>query len=315
MLDKSMSAKDAVALVRDGDTVLFGGWGAARKPMAIVRELARSTVRDLTLVTMGGLDADMLIAAGKVRKVIYGFLGYQQLPGIPGRCRKARQDGSVEMVVELFPDVIVINNSENKGFAAANNQGIEKSTGKYVLLLNPDTKLYSDTLKKMIEFYDTHKDAGVLGCKILNNDGSLQSSCRNFPSIPVIFFETISLHFLYSKIKPMRHFYLMYWEHDRIRKVDSVKGACLMVPGYIVDKVGYLDENFFIYGEEVDWCKRINDAGFNNYFTPETKIIHFGGKSTEIKKQKNLIELQKSRVLYCKKHFISLSYKKLQLYS
>ena len=107
MLDKSMSARDAVALVRDGDTVLLGGWGVARKPMAIVRELARSSVRELTLATMGGLDADMLIAAGKVRKVIYGFLGYQQLPGIPMRCREARKNGSVEMV-ELSEGMFVL---------------------------------------------------------------------------------------------------------------------------------------------------------------------------------------------------------------
>ena len=98
MLDKSMSVEEAVALVRDGDTVLFGGWGASRKPMAIVRELVRSDLKELTVVTMGGLDADFLIAAGKASKVVYGFLGYHQLPGIPGRCRQARQDGSVQMV-------------------------------------------------------------------------------------------------------------------------------------------------------------------------------------------------------------------------
>ena len=107
MLDKSMSIADAVDLVRDGDTVLFGGWGASRKPMAIVRELVCSDLKELTIVTMGGLDADFLIAAGKVQKVIYGFLGYHQLPGIPGRCRQARQDGSVEMV-ELSEGMFVL---------------------------------------------------------------------------------------------------------------------------------------------------------------------------------------------------------------
>ena len=106
-LDKSMSIKEAVALVRDGDTVLLGGWGASRKPMAIVRELVCSDLKELTIVTMGGLDADFLIAAGKVKKVIYGFLGYHQLPGIPGRCRQARQDGSVEMV-ELSEGMFVL---------------------------------------------------------------------------------------------------------------------------------------------------------------------------------------------------------------
>ena len=107
MLDKSMNIKDAVALVRDGDIVLLGGWGASRKPMAIIRELVRSDLKELTLVTMGGLDADFLIASGKVKKVIYGFLGYHQLPGIPGRCRQARSDGSVEMI-ELSEGMFVL---------------------------------------------------------------------------------------------------------------------------------------------------------------------------------------------------------------
>ena len=146
MLDKSMSIEDAVALVRDGDTVLLGGWGASRKPMAIVRELVRTNLKDLTLVTMGGLDADFLIAAGKVKRVIYGFLGYHQLPGIPGRCRQARKDGSVKMV-ELSEGMFVL------GLKAA-AEGLpflptRSGLGTDILTVNPHIKTiecpYTDT--------------------------------------------------------------------------------------------------------------------------------------------------------------------------
>ena len=137
MLDKGMSTKDAIGLVRDGDTVLLGGWGVSRKPMAIVRELVCSDLKELTIVTMGGLDADFIIAAGKAKKVIYGFLGYHQLPGIPGRCRQARRDGSVEMV-ELSEGMFVLSLK-----AAA--QGLpflptRSGLGSDILTVNPDIK-------------------------------------------------------------------------------------------------------------------------------------------------------------------------------
>jgi len=137
MLDKSMNIEDAVALVRDGDTVMLGGWGVSRKPMAIVRELVRSDLKELTLVTMGGLDADFLITAGKVRKIIYGFLGYHQLPGIPGRCRQVRRDGSVEMV-ELSEGMFVLSlkaAAESLPFLPTRS-----GLGTDILTMNPNIK-------------------------------------------------------------------------------------------------------------------------------------------------------------------------------
>ncbi len=137
MLDKQISPRQAVSLIKNGDTVIFGGWGASRKPMAIVREIVRSDLRDLTIISVGGLDADLLISANKVKKVIYAYLGYQQIPGMSGNCRRVRQDGSVEMV-ELSEGMFVL------GLRAA-AEGLplmptRSGLGTDVLTVNPDIK-------------------------------------------------------------------------------------------------------------------------------------------------------------------------------
>ncbi len=138
MLERKISLENAVSLVKDGDTLVFGGWGVYRKPMAIVRAIARSSLKELTVITMGGLDADLLIAAGKVRKVIYGFIGYQQVPGIPPNCRRVRQDGSVEMM-ELSEGMLVV------GLQAAASRlpfiPTRSGLGTDILTMNPGIKM------------------------------------------------------------------------------------------------------------------------------------------------------------------------------
>jgi len=212
-------------------------------------------------------------------------------------------DGSVEMLKNEFPQVKIIENTENKGFAAANNQGINVSRGKYILLLNPDTIVLPNAINTMLEFMDNRAEAGAVGCKILNPDGTLQSSCRNFPSILIILYDSIGLHRVFSKSKIVSRYYLRYWDHDEIRVVDSVKGACLMIRQEVIKKVGLLDERFFLFGEEVDWCRRIKENGWKVFFTPNAQIIHYGGQSSKQQSRKNLIESHKARQQYFQKYY------------
>ncbi len=214
----------------------------------------------------------------------------------------ASSDSSAEMVLVDFPQVKLIMNKKNFGFAKANNQAIQKSNGRYVLLLNPDVIVFPDTFSKMVSFMDTHFDVGVSGCKILKPDGNFQVSARDhFPSL--------LSEFTYSSFfrggHPLgrivsRHFF-SYWEHDYTREVSCVIGTCLMVRREAIDQVGLLDEEFYIYVEDTDWCYRMKQAGWKINFISDAKIIHYGGQST---KQSSSIGTQhfENTYKYFKKH-------------
>jgi hypothetical protein len=196
----------------------------------------------------------------------------------------------------------IIQNTMNNGYAKANNQGILAARGEYILLLNPDTKILKNAIKKCIKYMESHPKTGVLGCKLLNEDGSLQSSCRNFPSPVNVFIEAFALHTIIKFIPYVQSIYLRTWKHESVRKVDSVKGAFLLTKMDVIDKIGLLDESFFMYGEELDFCKRVKENGWDVTFYPKAEIVHYGGKSTEIHSLKNLIELHRAQKIYCKKH-------------
>jgi len=169
-------------------------------------------------------------------------------------------------------------NDKNTGFAAAVNQGIEKSSGEYVLLLNPDTELTPGGLQKMIGYLRSHHEIGVAGGKILNTDGSLQSSVRRFPTAwdqAVILFK---MHNFFPKI--VAKYFCEGFDHDLEQEVDQVRGAYFWISRKLIDKVGMLDaKNFFIWFEEVDYCRRAKDAGFKVMFVPSSVARHEGGAS------------------------------------
>jgi GT2 family glycosyltransferase len=194
-------------------------------------------------------------------------------------------------------------NKKNVGFAAANNQGIKVSIGKYVLLLNPDTIVLTNAIEILCRFMEEHPNAGIVGSKILNHDMTLQPSCKNFPSILTIFFENSGLYSIFPCKKYIGNKYFRFSDHNHIKKVDSVMGACLMTKREILSHTGLLDESYFMYGEEVDFCKRVKNAGWDVFFCPDAKIIHYGGQSSKLAFQKNLIEEHKSRILYMNKYF------------
>jgi N-acetylglucosaminyl-diphospho-decaprenol L-rhamnosyltransferase len=197
----------------------------------------------------------------------------------------------------------VIRNERNEGFASANNIGLESAKGELLLMLNPDTVVFPGVIQKCIRMMSSDPEIGILGCKLINGDGSLQSSCRNFPGIYNILAESFGLHRVLHFSRFIRKRYLMIWPHDTVRAVDSVKGAFMMTRRKVVDTIGVLDDHFFMYCEEVDFCLRAKEKGWKTVFTPDIRIIHYGGKSTEINTLKNLIELHKSYRYYCRKHF------------
>ena len=220
----------------------------------------------------------------------------------------ASSDGSAEMVREKFGDVKLIVNSENRGFAAANNQGILAADGKYILLLNSDTVVLDNAIKKTVDFAEVHSDAGVVGCKILNPDMSLQRSCFMFPSILNMLLSTTYLYKVFAKNKFFGRERMSWWEFDSVRQVDVVMGCFMLLRKDVIDKTGMMDERFFMYAEETDLCYRVKQAGFKTYFVPGAQIIHLGGQSSAKVRGQMIIQLRLSVLKFIKKHYSGLSY-------
>ncbi len=194
----------------------------------------------------------------------------------------ASDDGSVEMMRANFPDVHLIANTVNSGFAAANNQALVQSTGRYLLLLNPDTLIQEDTVRTLIRFFEQHPDAGMAGCKILNPDGTLQLACRrSFPTPWVAFTKVSGLSALVPKSKLFGKYNLTYLDPDSTYEVDAISGSFMMLRRSVYEAIGGLDESFFMYGEDLDWCYRVQKSGWKLYYVPDTKIIHYKGESTK----------------------------------
>ncbi|HRS54762.1 MAG TPA: glycosyltransferase family 2 protein, partial [Bacteroidales bacterium] len=190
-------------------------------------------------------------------------------------------DGSVQMIKNKFPKIHLISNNKNVGFAKANNQAIKLAKGQYILLLNPDTVLETDTLLKVVNFMDEHPDAGALGVKMVNGKGKfLPESKRSLPTPWVAFYKISGLSSIFPKSKIFGKYHLGYLDKNKINKVDVLSGAFMLIRKEVLDKIGLLDENFFMYGEDIDISYRITQAGYNNYYYPETRIIHYKGEST-----------------------------------
>ena len=174
----------------------------------------------------------------------------------------ASDDGSVEFIKEKFPDVKLIANQKNLGFSKANNIGLAQSKGEYLLLLNPDTIVREDTFEKMISFSKNNPDAGLAGCKILNPDGTFQLACRrSFPGPWTSFCKVTGLSNLFPNSKLFARYNLTYLDENKTYEVDAISGSFMMFPRKIYEKIGGLDEQFFMYGEDLDFCYRIQKAG------------------------------------------------------
>jgi hypothetical protein len=212
-------------------------------------------------------------------------------------------DGSADMVQTQFPQVRLFINQENRGFAAANNQAIREASGRYVLLLNPDTLVIDDCLDKVIAFADEHPHAGIVGCKVLNTDGTLQRSCREFPTLLNQFIAATYLYKLFPKNSFFGQEHLTYWSYGEARKVGFVSGCFFLIRQEVISEIGVLDEDYFMYAEEQDYAYRARSAGWEVFFTPEGTIIHHGGGSARQLPVKNFLFLHQSELRYfCKHH-------------
>ncbi len=222
-------------------------------------------------------------------------------------------DGSVEMVRLKFPEINLIANKDNRGFSKANNQAIEISQGEYILLLNPDTVVEEDTFSKVISFMDNHPDAGGLGVRMLDGKGVfLPESKRGLPTPTVAFYKIFGLSKLFPKSKKFGQYHLGHLNELETNEVDILSGAFMLMRKEALNKVGLLDETFFMYGEDVDLSYRIQKGGYKNYYFPETRIIHYKGESTKKSSVNYVFVFYRAMVIFAEKHF---SQKNAKLFS
>lgn len=215
-------------------------------------------------------------------------------------------DGSIEMLNQKFPEISLIANKENVGFSKANNQAVKKSSGEYILLLNPDTLVEDDTFVKVVQFMDEHQDAGGLGVKMVDGKGNfLPESKRGLPTPSVAFYKVFGLSKIFPKSKVFGKYHLGFLDKEKTHEIDILSGAFMLLRNSALDKTGLLDETFFMYGEDIDLSYRIIKAGYKNYYFPGTRIIHYKGESTKKGSVNYVVVFYKAMIIFARKHFSS----------
>jgi GT2 family glycosyltransferase len=253
------------------------------------------------------VDVSVIVVAWNVRDVLYNCLKsiYKETKGINFEViyvDNASKDGSVEMVKESFPVVRIIENEENKGFIIANNQGIEISKGRYVLLLNSDTIILDNAIAKTVRFADKYPKAAVVGCKILNPDKTIQKTCFMYPSALNMFLAATYLYKMFPRSEFFGREHMTWWDYDGAREVEAVCGCFSLVRQEAIKQIGLMDERYFVYGDDPDWCYRFRKNSWKIMFTPEAEIIHYGGQTTRIMADKFLLQLHGAKLIFIKRH-------------
>lgn len=210
-------------------------------------------------------------------------------------------DGTPDMVDRQYPWVRLIARDDNVGFPKGNNIGIDISKGRTILLLNPDTEVIGDALSVMVSYMDSQQDVGILGAQLLNPDGSVQPSRRRFPTLATAVFESTWLQPLTPNLW-LEHYYALDLNDSAIAEVDWLTGACLMTRPEVLAEVGPLDEEYFMYSEELDWCRRIKQAGWKVVYLPTAAIKHYVGKSSEQAVTERHINFQRAKLRYFRKY-------------
>ncbi len=220
----------------------------------------------------------------------------------------ASSDGSCEMIKKEFPQVRLICNTENKGFAAANNQGIKKADGEFILLLNSDTIILNNAIEKTIIEARRNPGAAIIGCKVLNPDMTLQSSFFRFPSLTNLFIAAMHLDSLFPENTFFGRERYARINLQNTTEVDVITGCFMLVRKEAINQTGLLDERFFMYAEETDWCLRFKKHGWKVLYAPVGEIIHLGGVSSKKNKDSMALQLKGSILLFIKKHRSRISY-------
>ncbi|MCH7826812.1 MAG: glycosyltransferase [Bacteroidetes bacterium] len=216
----------------------------------------------------------------------------------------ASTDGSIQLIRNNFSYVTLIDNNKNLGFSKANNLGLKISKGKYLLLINPDTLVSEDTLTEMINFFESHSDVGLAGCKILNPDGTLQLACRrSFPGPWTSFCKVTGLSNLFSNSKIFARYNLTYLDENKSCEVDAVSGSFMMFTRNVYEELGGLDEEYFMYGEDLAYCFSIQKAGYKIFYVASTQIIHYKGESTKRSSIDETKIFYNAMHLFVKKHY------------
>lgn len=208
------------------------------------------------------------------------------------------QDGTSEMVEKEFPQVKLIKNLQNKGVAPARNQGIKETRGKYILILDADMELIDNSIKKLYDFMESTKDAGLVGCKLIDQNFKLQHSCKRFPTLRAFLFRRLEWIDFIRNSRTLRYHTMQDWEHNEIKEVDYLIGACQFFRRDVIDKIGMYDDNIFYGPEDIDFCLRVWKSGWKVYYYPFTSIIHHEQRITK----KNLF----SKISF--KHFAGIFY-------
>lgn len=216
----------------------------------------------------------------------------------------ASSDGSVEQIKSEFPNVHVISNKENVGFSKANNQAIKACSSRYVLLLNSDTIVNENTLDEMIRYMDEETNVGAVGCEVNLPDGTLDKAChRGFPTPEASLYYMIGLAKKIPNSSKYNSYHKSYMNMHEVHDIDCLVGAFMMVRREAFEQVGLLDEEFFMYGEDIDWCYRIKEAGWRIVYNPTVSIVHYKGASSRRKPFKIVYEFHRAMYLFHKKHF------------
>lgn len=261
------------------------------------------------------LDLSIILVSWNTRELLLACL--ESLPSALGNLNAAvwvvdngSTDGSVEAVEARFPTTHVIENRQNVGFAAANNQAIVASSGRYVLLLNSDTIALPGSIVQLVRFADAHPRVGVVGALLLNPDRSFQGSFADFPSL---LSELLSVTGLGPRLFGRWYPNYSLDSSQKARRVDYVQGACMLARRSAIEQAGPMDEQYFMYNEEIDWCLRMAHAGWETWYLPQARIIHYGGQSTRQVRHDMIRALYRSKVRFFRKHYGSAPATLLQL--
>lgn len=211
-------------------------------------------------------------------------------------------DGSKAMVEEQFPQVRLVHQVPNLGFAGGNNVAYRHASGRYFLLLNSDTVVRPGWLTQLVAYADAHPRAGLIGPKLVNPDGSLQYSCRRFPSLGAGLFRHTPLEWMVPRNSYTTDYLMKDWDHNDAREVDWLSGACLMARREMIEEIGGLDDGYFMYFEDVDWAFRAHRAGWEVRYTPEPVVIHEVGRSSDRRPKRMIVMHHQSAYRYFRRH-------------